>query len=84
MGQINSLFLKRLVNKSKTTNKLGSIEQTKRCKTIEKLLRKQGFLKEGETLQFVDKNPIDERNKAINEECHKKEYISHLENVIIR
>ena len=83
MGQKCSSFLKRVVCKSREIYKAKPNERMNRSQTIENFLRKQGFLHDGEILVFVDNAPIDERNKAINEECHMKEYISHLEHVSV-
>lgn len=83
MGQKGSSFLKRFIHKSKKIHKTKPAERISRRKTIEQFLRKRGFIHDGETLIFVDIPPTDERNQAINEECHTKEYISHLEHVCI-
>lgn len=84
MGQKGSSFLKRLVCKTKVIYEAKPTERMNRSATIEKILKKQGFIHDEETLIFVDTEPTDERNRAINNECHKREYISHLEHVIVR
>lgn len=83
MGQKGSSFMRQLACKSKKLYEAKPSERMNRRQTIEKFLRNQGFMFEGETLIFVDNEPNDDRNRAINEECHNREYISHLEHVSV-
>lgn len=85
MGQKCSSAFKQLFRRRKLSLERHD-ERTSRRPTVEQFLRQQGYLHEGEFLEFIQTQhcgSIDERSRFINDLCHQNEYISHRENVRI-
>jgi hypothetical protein len=83
MGNRWSSFLKKIASLFGKSHKTKSTEQMNRRETIERFMRNQGYLHGGESIEFVDTEPVDEKSREINKQCHQNEYISHMEHLRI-